>query len=243
MKKLPTSDYPIYNFLVPSLKKEHRFRPFLVKEQKALMIAQATEDPRNMVETLRSVIGSCLMDDGVDVDELTVFDCEYLLVKLRAISVGDEVTVMLKCSDKHEGNEESRVFGVAVDLNKVEVHGLDEFDPEIRIGDKLMVRMAAPTLDSMLYAGEADGMDEYEKNFRLVASLIKEIVTEDEVIDCSEFSVDEMCEWLEGLTAEGYEKILNFVKNLPKVVIRAEWDCPFCGKHNVRLLSGLSVFF
>ena len=244
MKTLPTSEYPIYNFLIPSLKKEYRFRPFLVKEQKALMTAQATEDKKNMVETLRSVITSCLMDKDVDTDELTIFDCEYLLVKLRAVSIGEELTVMLKCSDNHEGNEESRLFGVACDLNKVEVIGLENFDPNVKISENLMVRMIAPTVDSMLYASEeAEGIDEYEKDFRLVASLIKEIVTKDEVIDCSDISVDDMCEWLDNLTAEGYEKILNFFKNLPQVRLKVEWDCPYCGKHNVRFLSGLMVFF
>ena len=104
--------------------------------------------------------------------------------------------------------------------------------------------MVAPTIDSMVFASEeTEDINEYEKNFRLVASLIKEIITKDEVIDCSEFSVDEMCEWLEGLPADGYEKILNFFNNLPRVLLQVEWDCPYCGKHNVRLLSGLSVFF
>ena len=244
MKTLPTSEYPIYSILIPSLKRECRFRPFLVKEQKALMIAQNEENSKMMLETLRSVIGSCLMETDVDIDELTLFDCEYLLVKLRAISIGEEVAVMLKCSDEHEGNEASRLFGVACDLNKVEVVGLENYNPEVKISDNLMVRMIAPTIDSMLFATEeTDDMTEYDKNFRIVASLIKEIITKDEVIDCTDFTVDEMCEWLEGLTAEGYEKILDFFNNLPKVMLKVEWDCPYCGKHNVRLLNGLSVFF
>ena len=244
MKTLPTSEYPIYTILIPSLKRECRFRPLIVKEEKALMIAQAEENNKLMLETLRSVIGSCLMETDVDVDELSLFDCEYLLVKLRAISIGEEVTVMLKCSDPHEGHEQSRLFGVACNLNNVKVIGLENYNPNVKINDNLMVHMVAPTIDSMLFATEeTEDISEYEKNFRLVASLIKEIITKDEVIDCSEFSVDEMCEWLEGLPADGYEKILNFFNNLPRVVLQVEWDCPYCGKHNVRLLSGLSVFF
>ena len=85
--------------------------------------------------------------------------------------------------------------------------------------------------------------NEYETNFKIVTSLIKEIVTPDEVIDCSEIDPADMKEWVENLTTDEYSKILDFVQNLPRVQLRVEWDCPFCGKHNVRYLSGLMVFF
>lgn len=242
MIKLPTANYPIHTFHIPSLDRECRFRPFLVKENKALMIAQGTEDPVVMVNTLKSVIQSCALDE-LNVDDLAVFDCEYLLIKLRAISVGEEVTVMLQCSDAHDGNEASRVFGVACDLNKVEVVGLENFNPNVKLSDNLMVKMSAPTIESLQAMSNTNEENEYETNFKIVTSLIKEIVTPDEVIDCSEIDPADMKEWVENLTTDEYSKILDFVQNLPRVQLRVEWDCPFCGKHNVRYLSGLMVFF
>ena len=242
MKKLPTANYPIHNFLIPSLGREYRFRPFLVKENKALMIAQGSEDQKVMIETLKSVIQSCLMDETVNVDDLTVFDCEYLLIKLRAISIGEEITVMLNCSDEHEGNEASRIFGVACDLNKVEVVGLEDYNPCIKLSDNLMIKMSAPTIDTLISLTK-NTENEYEENFKLIVTLIKEIITTEEVIDCSEIEPKELVDWVNELPTDEYEKILRFIQNLPKVRIKVEWDCPYCGKHNTRYLQGLMVFF
>ena len=243
---LPT-DYTVYRFLIPSLGVEKRFRPFTVKENKALLTAQSVDDHNVMMDTLKVIINSCCLDD-IDVDSLALFDAEYLLIKLRAISIGNESSLILTCPDPHDGHpEKTRQSEVFVDLDNIEVVGLDKYKSTIRLSDSMMVKLNPPTLDLIKKLKQLPDNATFEQRFEIavhnIRALMKSIVTEDEVIEIAECSAREVHEWLESLTEDCFALLHDQLQNIPYCRIKIDWVCPFCGKRNVRYLEGLSYFF
>lgn len=250
MKNLPVNDYTIYTFKIPSTGEEKRFRPFVMKENKALLIAQASEDDNIMLNTLKSVLQSTCMDD-IDVDALSSFDCEYLLIKLRSISISDSVMVTFMCngdSEKHD-TQKSREYTTKLDLGKIEVVGLDKFSLDIKMSENLYVKMKLPTLETIrkitsFSNGNNSDEDVFDALIPIVASLIDYIADGEEVIRIDdEVSNEELIEWIEQLTQDQFDKLITFCKSIPYCRTIVEWDCPLCGHHNVRVISGISSFF
>lgn len=249
MKLRPPNDYTIYTFKIPSTGEEKRFRPFLVKENKALMIAQATEDELVMIETLKNIIQGTCMDD-IDVEQLATFDCEYLLLMLRSVSMGDTVELYFYCDaennefHKSEDDENRKVI-IPFNLGEVSIENIEGYSRDLRLSDTLMLRMAIPNLTMVRKISElkeGDGIDDYIK---VIASSIEQIITDEEMINLAdgEISNEELVEWLEMLTQEQFDIIINFFKNIPFCCMEVKWKCPVCGKENVRKVGGLLSFF
>ena len=243
LKPLPINTaYTIHEILVPSLGKKLRFRPFLVKENKMLMIAQQSGDTEQMFNTLKGVIGSCCVEDPpLDVDNLATFDMEYLLIKLRSISIDNIVTLSVTCDDPHNGYpEETRKTEINLNLDDIEIVGLDKYNTKVKLSDDLYVIMKMPTL-SMLDTIPQPG--DYQGNLEKVALQIDKICTADEVFDVSEYTNEQLEQWIEQLTEEQLEKFLEYFQNIPYCRIKVEWTCPHCGKRNIRYIEGVSYFF
>lgn len=243
MKQLPKAKYPIYTIEIPSTKETKRFRPFLVKENKVLMIAQSSEDEIVMIDSLKSVIQSTCMDE-INVDELAVFDLEYILVKLRSISIGTGVVLRMRC-DAEEGHEEerSRYTTVNLNLDNIEIDGIDNFNQNVKLANDLALKMKIPNLEFIKTVAEHN-QDDYESNIALLAKSIDKIITEDEVIDVeTDTSIEDMIEWVQELTEEQYDKIIQYFQSIPKCKIKVEWDCENCGKHNSQYITGIIGFF
>ena len=249
MKLRPPNDYTIYTFEIPSTGEKKRFRPFLVKENKALMIAQATEDESVMIETLKNIIQSTCMDE-IDTEQLATFDCEYLLLKLRSISMGDTVELYFYC-DAENGeihkteDDENRKVIIPFNLGEVSIENIEGYTRDLRLSDTLMIRMATPNLtmvNKISELSEDDGIDNYIK---VIATSIEQIITEEEVITLTDgdISTEELVEWLEMLTQEQFDIIIDFFKNIPFCCMDVRWTCPVCGKENVRKVGGLLSFF
>lgn len=241
LKKLPTNDYPVFNFEIPSQKKTYRFRPFLVKETKALLIAQGTEDKDNMINTLKSVLKSACLDDDFDVDSLALFDCEYLLLKLRAISIGNFVTVRIKCDGEHDGDED-RDCRVDVDLTKIEVVNIDDKNKEVQVSENAVVYLRYPSVETLEILNHSETLSPDEL-IKIVISCIDKFFIDGEMYLHEELEDSDIENWINTLPNDGYVKLTNFFKSLPYVRVKVEFDCPHCGKHNVRYLTGLEVFF
>lgn len=240
-KKLPVNDFPVFTYTIPSTKAEFRFRPFLVKETKALMIAQGTEDKENMIQTLKSVLQSSCLDEGFNVDELSIFDCEYLLLKLRAVSIGEFVSVRIKCDGEHVGNE-PRDCTVDVDLKNVEVANIDVSKREVQVSDSSVVYLKYPSVDTLKLLASRDELSP-DDFMGIIISCIDKIFINGEMYQHDDLNPDDVKEWLDTLPNMGFTKLVEFFDNLPYVRVKVEFDCPYCGKHNVRYLTGLEVFF
>ena len=242
---MPT-DYTVFRFLIPSMGVEKKFRPFTVKENKALLAAQSTEDEIVMIDTLKQVISNCCLDD-LDVEKIAMFDAEYLLIKLRGVSINNSVNLIATCSDLHDGlPENTRKNEIVLDLDNIEVFGIEDYNPHIKMSDTMVVNMKAPTLD-LLKKLRAENNNNFNEDYNAIVHnigiMIDTIVTQDEVIDANDISIQELNTWLESLTETQFMKLYAYFTTFPKCRVKLEWTCPVCGKRNMQYLEGVSYFF
>lgn len=238
---LPINNTPIFNLTIPSTGKLVRFRPFLVKDEKALMIAQQSEDVLVMVDTLKSVIKSCVVDE-INVDELATFDLEYMFIQIRGKSIGETVELIFPCDEDHgEQNEKARVK-IKIDISAIEVEKSPNHTNKIALfGDVGMV-MKYPTIDSAKKV-EQSGLDNMDSVFEIIADSVDFIYQGDEIYYSKETKREELLQFLNNLTTEQFVSVQNFFQDMPKIKTEVEYDCPICNKHHKKTLEGLQSFF
>ena len=238
---LPMSNTPIYNLVIPSTGKEFKYRPFLVKEEKALLIAQQSEELQVMVDSLKDVIKSCAKSD-LDVDSLATFDLEYIFTQIRAKSVGEQVELIFACDEDHGNDNDKAKVKVNIDLSKIEITKPESHETNISLFEDVGVTMKYPTMDVIKNLESVDD-NNIDEVFDLVSSCIETIYNTDEVFHIKEQTKEEVIEFLNNLTSEQFGKIQNFFQTMPKMTYKVEYDCPICQKKNKQVLEGLQSFF
>ena len=235
---LPKMSTPQYETTVPSLKKKVKFRPFLVKEEKSLLLAQQSEDPKVMINTLKAIIKDCIIDP-INADELAIFDFEYLFTQIRAKSVGEEVDLLMLCDTCTDEKAKAQVL---LDITKFEVLYPEKHSQKIDLSEDVGVMMKYPSIDTLekLEKAAAGNVD---STFDVVADCMDYIYTSTEVFHIKEQTKQEVIEFLESLTQEQFSKIDAFFATMPKMSQHVEYDCPVCGKHHDKVLEGLESFF
>jgi hypothetical protein len=236
---LPIMNTPTYNMVIPSSEVSVKFRPFLVKEEKALLIAQQSEDLMIMVDTLKSVVKTCVIDT-IDVNKLATFDLEYMFTQIRAKSVGEVIELIFPCDDDHgEDNEKARVK-VSIDLTTLEVEKDKSHTNKIELFGDVGVVMKYPTIDVMKRLEDTDSID---KIFDVVALSIDYIYQGEEIFYAKEQKHEEMLQFLNNLTSEQFVKIQNFFDTMPRIKKQIEYTCPVCQKQHRKMLEGMQSFF
>ena len=233
LPKLNTT-VPKYKILVPSLNKEVTVRPFLVKEEKVLLIALESQDPQQIAMSMLDVVRGCIIDE-IDANKLTGYDIEYLFLQLRAKSVGETTKVNLKC-EKCQGETE-----VDIDLTKIKMSGQTK-DNQIKITDDITVEMQHPTFSSMMRNEKALGTNTTEQAFALIKESVVCVMTEEERIPMSETRHEEFQEFLESMTQAQFGKIRGYVESIPKLTHNAGFTCAHCNAKNEMLLEGMQSF-
>ena len=238
---LPMMSAPTYSMVIPSTDAKVKYRPFLVKEEKALLIAQQSEDVKVMVETLKEVIKSCVVDK-IEVDKLATFDLEYMFTQIRAKSVGETVDLVFPCDVDHgEQNEKARVK-VSIDLTSLVVEKSPDHTSRIDLFNDVGVVMKYPTVDIMkklekLETEDLDGI------FAVMAECIDFVYQGDEIFYAKEQRHEELVQFLNNLTSEQFLKIQKFFETMPKIKKAVDYSCPVCGKQHHVVLEGLQSFF
>lgn len=236
---LPMNNMPTFNLKVPSTGKTVKFRPFLVKEEKALLIAQQTEDMQVMADTLRNVIAECVLDK-LDVASLATFDLEYMFLQIRGKSVGETVDLFFQCDEDHgELNDKARVKMV-INLTDIEVKRDPKHTNKIPLFNGVGVVMKYPTLESAV--GMAN-LENVEDVFNMVADSIDYIYDNDQIYYAKETSKSELIEFLNNLTTEQFLKVQEFFETIPKLAYEVKYKCPVCNKEHNKVLEGLANFF
>ena len=230
---LPKLNAPTYEMEIPSTKEKVKYRPFLVKEQKMLMIAQESQDPNMMANTMCDLIESCC--EGVKgAEKMPTFDLEYMFLQLRAVSVGGDVELEMLCQDDNETK-----VPVTIKLDELKVTELPNHKKEVMITDKIGMTFRYPSLvDVAKYS--KDGMSNVDVTFGIIQDCLVNIFDENEVYD--EHNKDELQVFLEQMTTEQFEGVQGFFDTMPKVRHTVEVKNPNTGVVNEVHLEGMQSF-
>ncbi len=207
---LPKIEYPITEIEVPSMKKKFKFRPMLVKEEKILLMAKVSEDDTDIFNAVRQVVNNCCVDTGVDIDKVSIFDLEYLFLKLRSISIGNTTEVSFR------DNEDEKVYDFTIDLDQIEVQFPKDIEKTIKISDTAGFTLRYPP--ATLYADKEFLKLEANKIFdKLVIECVDKIFDGEQIYESSLYQKKELEEFIEGLPMKAYDKIRDFFNNVPSM--------------------------
>ena len=236
---LPINTATIYNLILPSTGKSLRYRQFFVKEEKALLIAQQSEDMTVMVDTLKAVIKACILDE-LDVNKLATFDLEYLFCQIRAKSVGENVELLFGCDDcPDDPKTKSRVV---IDLTTLEVTKVPTHTNKITLFADVGVIMKYPTMDMMKLVDDVDNSD-FDQVVSIIVDSIESIYTGSEVFHAKEQTKEELVNFVENLTPDQFKNIQTFFETMPRLKKEIDYTCPVCNKAHHKVLEGINSFF
>lgn len=239
---LPIQNTPVHTLVVPSSKETLKYRPFLVKEQKALLLAQQSEDPVVMIDTLKDMIRSCAKTP-INVDKLAVFDLEYIFSQIRAKSAGEFVDLFFFCDEDHgEDNEKAKAL-VRIDLTQLQVEFSPGHESKIHLFDNVGVVMKYPTIEVVKKIEQIGNEREADMVFDIICECMDYIYDGDEIYYSKEQSREELKDFIENLTQDQFQKIEKFFETMPKLKHNVSYKCPVCGKHHEKTLEGLNNFF
>jgi len=231
---LPIQTAPTYRCVLPSDGREVKFRPFLVKEQKVLILARESEDSKEILEAVKTLISNVTEGD-VDANTLPMVDMEYLFIKVRAVSVGETSTIRLNCDQGEcKGTGEA-----VVNLEEIEVEG--EF-PD----DTVMINDTVGVVLKLIQVKDIDGMDTMSQGDQMVEIVKRSIVRifdEENVYEASETSDKDLNDFVENLSFGQLEVLGNFFDGVPKLKKEVEFKCNLCEAVQTRMLEGLQSFF
>ncbi len=236
---LPKIATPTYELEIPSSKKKIKYRPFLVKEEKILIIAMESEDNTQIAEAVKTVISNCILTKGVKVEELATFDIEYLFLNIRGKSVGEEVQVLITCPD----DEITKVPAV-INLDDIKVQTSENHTRDIKLDNNLTMRMKYPSMNEFVKSNFniTDGVD-VDDTFDLISSCIEQVYTEEESWAASDCTKKELNEFLEQLTSQQFKEIEKFFETMPKLSHILTVFNPNTGVESQVSLEGLAAFF
>jgi hypothetical protein len=232
---LPKIETPKYRLTVPSTQEEVDFRPYLVKEEKILMMAMESQDQRQMMAAIKDIIASCTFEK-VNVEKLTTFDLEYIFVQMRAKSVGEIAKIGLSCDNCKTKNE------VDVNLEEIEVRGKDQVEDKIELTNDVGLKMKYPDVNTVM-DNLGEGAEEIDRIFALMIACIDYIYQGDQIFDAAEQSKKELTDFVESLSSEQFGRIQKFFEAMPQTASTIEFDCDNCGTHNKIEVKGLVNFF
>lgn len=227
------NESPKHEMVIPSSGKTVRFRPYLVKEEKVLLIAFENGDVAQAMKAIIDTIFACV-DDDITIQELTTFDVEYMFTQIRAKSVGETSTINVKCQECSHDNEYS------VNLQELAIE-IPERENVIELLPEVSVEMKYPGADSFL-SMKAEAT-QTETVLELVANSIAAVLTEEERIDVKDETRQMMDEFIDSLTGEQFKKVSEYVMEIPTLKKGVEFDCGNCGHHNKTELTGFTDFF
>lgn len=229
------NDVPQYRLTIPSTGEEVSFRPFLVKEQKVLLVAIESQDETQIIDSIINTIKSCAPD--INHNKLATFDLEYVFTKIRSKSVGETSNIQMNCQECETPNE------IQVNLDSVEVDMQDRSNT-IVLNDQYTIDMKYPHYDYMRDNGQIKEVQTAtDVILELVMECLDSVNTEEERVSFSDYTKEEIVSFVESLTSDQFALLVDWATNLPKLAHTAEFDCVQCGHKNTQALEGLQNFF
>jgi hypothetical protein len=236
---LPRISTPTYELELPSTGQTIKYRPFLVKEEKLLVLALESEDTKQITTAIKTVIKNCIETKGIKVEALPTFDIEYLFLNIRGKSVGEEIEVNLICPD-----DETTTVPVKINVDDIKVQKNPDHNKQIKVDDSIMMEMKYPSLDQFIKSNfDLSADNTMDQSFDLIASCIDKIYTEDEVWASADVSKKEILEFLEQMNSTQFKDIEKFFETMPKLSHKVTIKNPNTEVESEVVLEGLSSFF
>lgn len=236
---LPKISTPTYELELPSTGKTIKFRPFLVKEEKLLVLALESDDSKEITNAIKAVLKDCIQTRGVKVDTLPTFDIEYLFLNIRGKSVGEDIEVSVLCPDDGETYAE-----VQISIDDIKVTRDKNHSTQIKIDDNLMMEMKYPSLDQFVKSNfEFSNDNQVDQSFELIASCIDKVYSADEAWTTDDFTKKEVTEFLEQMNSAQFKEIESFFSTMPKLSHEVQVVNPKTKKKSKVTLEGLASFF
>ena len=236
---LPTIATPTYDLELPSSGKKIKYRPFLVKEEKLLVLALESESNKEISTAIKAVLKACIQTRGVKVEQLPTFDIEYLFLNIRGKSVGEEIEVNLICPD-----DGKTTVPVTINIDDIEIKKSEDHNKRIALDKNLMMEMKYPSLDQFIKNnfdfGAEPGIDQ---SFELIASCIDKIYNQEEVWSTSDCTKKEITDFLEQMNSVQFKEVEKFFTTMPKLSHEVKVTNPKTDVESTVVLEGLSSFF
>jgi hypothetical protein len=239
---LPKIATPTYELELPSTGKIIKYRPFLVKEEKVLILALESQDVKQITLAIKSVLKDCILTKGIKIEELPSFDIEYIFLNVRGKSVGESIDLIVTCSD--DGTTE---VPVKVYVDEIKVKKDPEHSTEIKIDDQIVIKMKYPSLEQFIKNNfdftAQESVSTIEKSFDIISSCIESIFTEEEAWAAADVTKKELIEFIESMNADQFKKIEKFFETMPKLSHTFTVVNPNTKVENEVTLEGLTSFF
>ena len=236
---LPKIATPSYELELPSTGETIQYRPFLVKEEKLLVIALESEDTKQITTAIKTVIKNCILTKNIKVESLPTFDIEYLFLNIRGKSVGEELEVNIICPDDGETQ-----VPVKINLDDIQVQKNEDHTNKIKVDSSIMMEMKYPSLDQFIKSNfDFNDKNAMDQSFELIGSCIDKIYTEDEVWSTSDVTKKELSDFLESMNSSQFKEIEKFFETMPKLSHTIQVKNPVTEIESEVVLEGLASFF
>ena len=235
---LPKIATPTYELVLPSSGRKIKFRPFLVKEEKILIIALESEDQKQITNAVKSILSSCILTKGIKVDKLATFDIEYLFLNIRGKSVGENIEVMVTCPD--DGKTQ---VTTSINIDSIKIKTSDDHQRDIKLDDTYTLRMRYPSLNEFVNTNFNAESVKVDDTFQLVASCIDQVYSDEESWTQEECTKKELNDFVESLNTSQFQQIEKFFETMPKLSHIVKVINPNTKVENDIKLEGLQSFF
>ena len=236
---LPKISTPTYELNLPSTGKKVQYRPFLVREEKLLVLALESENSKEITTAMKAVIKNCIQTRGVKVETLPTFDIEYLFLNIRGKSVGEEIEVNIICPD-----DEVTTVPVTLLIDDIKVQKSKEHDNKVKLDDSLIMEMKYPSLDQFIKNNfDFNEQNSIDQSFELITSCIDKIYNAEEVWSTADVTKKEMNDFLEQMNSKQFKQIEKFFETMPKLSHDIKVKNPNTGVESTVVLEGLASFF
>ncbi|MAX60195.1 MAG: baseplate protein [Rhodobiaceae bacterium] len=235
---LPKISTPTYELTLPSSNRKIKYRPFLVKEEKILIIALESQDQKQIANAIKSILTSCILTKGTKVEKLSTFDIEYLFLNVRGKSVGEQIEVMVTCPD--DGTTQ---VPMSINIDSIKVKKSKSHKTDIKLDEVYTLKMRYPSLDEFIKSNFAMDKMEVDDTFDLIASCIDQVYSDEESWTQEDCTKKELSEFLEQLNSAQFKEIEEFFNTMPKLTHTVKVKNPNTGIENEILLEGLQNFF
>ena len=237
---LPKISAPTYELVLPSSNKKIRYRPFLVREEKILIMALESEDTKQITEAIKTVIHNCVITRGIKVDKLSTFDIEYLFLNVRGKSVGETVEVNVTCPDDGQTK-----VPVEIDIDSIKIQKDSKHTNIIKLDDNLSVQMNYPSLDQFIETNfETDSQNtQVDQSLNVIMSCINQVYNEEESWSASDCTKKELKEFVESMNSKQFKDIEAFFETMPKLSHKIKITNPNTKVQSEVVIEGLASFF